>query len=164
MSHRGMEQVPTGKIDNSSPAAFAWAVMPPNPDLEAEMLTRLMVKFGTSEPRRRARRRAVRVAARRARVEKDTDGVHATRGRRDLRPRAGVASGLALDRSGFTVVDRDRSKRSVFRSLFGDPDADIEASATQGWMSKLMFWKQRRGARSPSSTGSPSSSRRRAAS
>ena len=25
ISHRGMEQVPTGKIDNSSPAAFAWA-------------------------------------------------------------------------------------------------------------------------------------------
>ena len=50
VSHRGMEQVPTGKIDNSSPAAFAWALMPPNPDLEAEMLTRLMVKFGTSEP------------------------------------------------------------------------------------------------------------------
>ena len=50
VSHRGMEQVPTGKIDNSSPAAFAWALMPPNPDLEAEMLTRLMVRFGTSEP------------------------------------------------------------------------------------------------------------------
>ena len=32
ISHRGMEQVPTAKIDNRQPAAFAWAVMPPNPE------------------------------------------------------------------------------------------------------------------------------------
>ena len=54
VSHRGMEQVPTAKIDNSSPAGFAWAVMPPNPELEAEMLARLMVKFGAPEPAARA--------------------------------------------------------------------------------------------------------------
>ena len=28
VSHRGMEQVPTAKVDNVSPAGFAWAVMP----------------------------------------------------------------------------------------------------------------------------------------
>ena len=49
VSHRGMEQVPTTKIDNSQPAGFAWAVMPPNPNLEAEMLSRLMIRFGTPE-------------------------------------------------------------------------------------------------------------------
>ena len=31
ISSRVMEQVPTAKIDNSSPAAFAWALLPPNP-------------------------------------------------------------------------------------------------------------------------------------
>jgi hypothetical protein len=35
-----------------------WAVMPPNPSLEAEMLTRLMMKFGTPEPVARGGRRA----------------------------------------------------------------------------------------------------------
>ena len=49
VSHRGMEQVPTVKIDNVQPAAFAWAAMPPNPNLEAEMLSRLMVRFGAPE-------------------------------------------------------------------------------------------------------------------
>src|SRR5206468_5842400 len=49
VSQRRMEQVPTTKIDNVSPAGFAWAVMPPNPGVESEFLTRLMVKFGTSE-------------------------------------------------------------------------------------------------------------------
>ena len=45
LSHRGMEQVPTTTIDNRNPAGFAWAVMPPDPNLEAEMLSRLMMRF-----------------------------------------------------------------------------------------------------------------------
>jgi len=38
VSHRGMEQVPTTKVDNVQGAGFAWGLMPPNPGLEAEML------------------------------------------------------------------------------------------------------------------------------
>ena len=51
VSQRRMEQVPTVMIDKVSPAGFAWAVMPPSPGIEAEFLTRLMVKFGTTEAR-----------------------------------------------------------------------------------------------------------------
>jgi uncharacterized lipoprotein len=49
VSHRGMEQVPTTKIDNVQGAGFAWAVMPANPSLEAEMLSRMMMRFGAPE-------------------------------------------------------------------------------------------------------------------
>ena len=77
VSHRGMEQVPTAKIDNVQGAAFAWAVMPPNPKLEAEMLSRLMMRFGTPE----AQAVALAVAGRRRRraaftraLEKSADG------------------------------------------------------------------------------------------
>ena len=49
VSHRGMEQVPTTKIDNVQGAGFAWGLMPPNPGLEAEMLSRLMMRFGAPE-------------------------------------------------------------------------------------------------------------------
>src|SRR5689334_14420400 len=49
ISHRGMEQVPTVKIDNVQGAGFAWGLMPPNPGLEAEMLSRLMMRFGAPE-------------------------------------------------------------------------------------------------------------------
>src|SRR5438874_1646471 len=49
VSHRGMEQVPTVMMDNRYGAGFAWAVMPPNPNLEAEMLSRLMMRFGAAE-------------------------------------------------------------------------------------------------------------------
>ena len=51
LSQRRVEQVPTVMIDKVSPAGFAWAVMPPSPGIEAEFLTRLMVKFGTTEAR-----------------------------------------------------------------------------------------------------------------
>ena len=41
ISHRGMEQMPTAMIAGRRRSAFAWAVLPPNPDLESEMLSRL---------------------------------------------------------------------------------------------------------------------------
>jgi outer membrane protein assembly factor BamC len=48
--------------------------------------------------------------------------------------------GLALDRSGFTVVDRDRSNGLYF-VRYSDPDADI-SKRDQGWLSKLAFWRK----------------------
>jgi outer membrane protein assembly factor BamC len=141
VSHRGMEQVPTVKIDNVSPAGFAWAVMPPNPGLEAEMLTKLMMKFGATE---NVAVQSVRAAtnpppsAEHARIDKAADGS----------PRLTVDEsfdrtwrrvGLALDRIGFTVVDRDRSKGLYFVRY---ADTDVEAKDTS-FMSKLMFWKDK---------------------
>lgn len=139
ISHRGMEQVPTGKIDNSSPAAFAWAVMPPNPALESEMLTRLMMKFGTPEPAARAAVVEASIAPDRATIEKNPDGSYKLTVQ-DPFDRTWRRVGLALDRGGFTVVDRDRS-RGVYFVRYGDPDA-LAAKANQaGLLDKLMFWK-----------------------
>ena len=139
ISHRGMEQVPTGKIDNSSPAAFAWALMPPNPDLEAEMLTRLMVRFGTSEPQAVAAVAQASAQPERARVEKGNDGVPRLVVDETF-DRAWRRVGLALDRSGFTVVDRDRSN-GLYYVRYSDPDAEI-SKRDQGWLAKLMFWRK----------------------
>jgi outer membrane protein assembly factor BamC len=47
--------------------------------------------------------------------------------------------GLALDRVGFTVEDRDRSK-GIFFVRYIDPDADLK-NTSQGWLQKLQFWK-----------------------
>ena len=142
VSHRGMEQVPTGKIDNSSPAAFAWALMPPNPDLEAEMLTRLMVKFGASEPQAIAAVAQAASQPERARVEKGNDGVPRLVVDETF-DRAWRRVGLALDRSGFTVVDRDRSN-GLYYVRYADPDADIN-KRDQGFLAKLMFWRKEEG-------------------
>ena len=144
LSHRGMEQVPTTKIDNASPAAFAWAVLPPNPDLEAEMLARLMQRFGAPETVATAAVASTAPNARpsaadKARLEKNADG-SSQLVVDDAFDRAWRRVGLALDRTGFTVVDRDRST-GVYFVRFADPDIDVSKARDQGWLAKLMFWK-----------------------
>lgn len=140
VSHRGTEQVPTAMSDRV-PAAFTWAVTPPNPGLEAEMLTRLMMRFGTPAPAATAAVRAssgTAGAPDRARVEKAPDGTSRLVVD-DSFDRAWRRVGLALDRVGFTVVDRDRSKGTYF-VRYADPDAD-GGKKEKGFLEKLMFWK-----------------------
>jgi outer membrane protein assembly factor BamC len=50
--------------------------------------------------------------------------------------------GLALDRVGFTVEDRDRSK-GLFFVRYIDPDRDIAAEnkSKESFVDKLKFWK-----------------------
>ena len=137
ISARAMEQVPTTTIDHAG-AAFVWAVVPPNPEVEAEMLTRLMMKFGAPET---AARMAVAQAAslpEKARVEKNADGTYKLTVD-DQFDRAWRRVGLALDRIGFTVVDRDRS-RGVYFVRFGDPDSASASTSDSIW-TKLQFWK-----------------------
>jgi outer membrane protein assembly factor BamC len=139
ISHRGMEQIPTTKVDNSSPAAFAWAPTPENPELEAEMLSRLMVRFGASEPQAEAAVAQSTAQPDRARIEKQ-DGV-AKLVVDDSFDRAWRRVGQALDRRGLTVVDRDRSK-GLYYVRYADPEADMsKKDREKGFLSKLMFWK-----------------------
>jgi outer membrane protein assembly factor BamC len=137
ISARAMEQVPTTTIDHAG-AGFVWAVVPPNPESEAEMLTRLMIKFGTPETVARTAIAQAASAPEKARVEKNSDGSYKLMVD-DQFDRAWRRVGLALDRIGFTVVDRDRS-RGVYFVRFGDPDTLPKGTAESIW-SKLQFWK-----------------------
>jgi len=142
ISHRGMEQVPTTKIDNVQGAGFAWGLMPPNPGLEAEMLSRLMMRFGVPEATAEAATSpaAAATAPVHARLEK-ADGISKLVVD-DPFDRAWRRVGLALDRTGFTVVDRDRSKGLYF-VRYSDPD--LAKKKQEGWLTdtltKLQFWK-----------------------
>jgi outer membrane protein assembly factor BamC len=138
VSQRRMEQVPTTKIDNVSPAAFAWAVMPPSPGIEVEFLTRLMVKFGTSDLQaaQMVQTALAPVAPEKARIDKAPDGTSRLYVD-DTFDRVWRRVGLALDRVGFTVVDRDRSK-GVYFVRYSDPDTTVKDT---GFLSKLMFWR-----------------------
>ncbi len=142
VSSRVMEQVPTAKIDNSSPVAFAWAVLPPNPGLDAEWLARLMVRFGIPETQANDSLRATApggaAAPDRAQLEKAPDGVNQLV-LDDSFDRAWRRVGLALDRIGFTVVDRDRSKGQYY-VRYSDPET---AAKNEGFLTKLMFWKSK---------------------
>ena len=142
VSSRVMEQVPTAKIDNSSPVAFAWAVLPPNPGLDAEWLARLMVRFGIPETQANDSLRATApggtAAPDRAQLEKAPDGVNQLV-LDDSFDRSWRRVGLALDRIGFTVVDRDRSKGQYY-VRYSDPET---AAKNEGFLTKLMFWKSK---------------------
>jgi outer membrane protein assembly factor BamC len=143
VSHRGMEQVPTTKVDNVQGAGFAWGLMPPNPGLEAEMLSRLMMRFGTPEAVAEAATSpsAAASAPQHARLEK-ADGLSKLVVD-DAFDRAWRRVGLALDRTGFTVVDRDRSSGTYF-VRFADPDTEMaRKDRDKGFLSKLFtFWKK----------------------
>jgi outer membrane protein assembly factor BamC len=141
VASRVMEQVPTAKIDNSSPAAFAWALMPPNPGLDAEWLGRLMVRFGMPDTQVQESLRATApggTVQERAKLQKASDGVNQLV-LDDGFDRAWRRVGLALDRIGFTVVDRDRSKGEYF-VRYSDPET---AARNEGLLTKLMFWKDK---------------------
>ena len=49
--------------------------------------------------------------------------------------------GLALDRVGFTVEDRDRSK-GLFFVRYIDPEADAKSGQDKGFLDKLAFWRK----------------------
>ena len=140
ISHRGSEQRPMKIGQGGSPEDWNWTPSPPNPQLEAEFLERLMVALGTPAPAAAQALAADSKAPERARIDKGTDGVRLVVD--DTFDRAWRRVGLALDRTGFTVVDRDRSKGLYF-VRYANPE--LEKKKTEGWLAdtlnKMQFWK-----------------------
>jgi len=136
ISHRGAAQLPT-KNDHGVPEDFVWQPVPPDPELEAEFLGRLMIAFGTPEPQATQALAALPKAPERARIEKSADGANRLVVD-DGFDRAWRRVGLALDRTGFTVVDRDRSQ-GLYYVRYSNPD--LEVKKDKGVLEKLKFWK-----------------------
>jgi outer membrane protein assembly factor BamC len=135
ISHRGMYEIYT----NEGRSDTKWQPRPADPELEAEMLRRLMVRLGVEESRAKTM-----VAAEqrqdRAKLSRATDGAGALL-LEEAFDRAWRRVGLALDRVGFTVEDRDRSQGLYF-VRYVDPDIDgKKKDDDKGFLSKLMFWK-----------------------
>lgn len=135
ISHRGMEEVYTERV-SAGQADTRWQPRPPDPDLEAEMLRRLMVRFGVDDSRAKAQI-AAPPAALRATLTRGDDGA-GTLALNEQFDRAWRRVGLALDRVGFTVEDRDRSK-GLYYVRYIDPQTDNK-SDQGGFLSKLKFW------------------------
>jgi outer membrane protein assembly factor BamC len=133
VSHRGLEEVQVGV---NSPE-FRWQQRPSDTDLEAEMLRRIMVRFGTPEGvAKDSLARSQAPAPARAQITKAADGTSSLTVADDF-DRAWRRVGLALDRIGFTVEDRDRSKGLYF-VRYADTDA---APQKEGYLSRLAFWR-----------------------
>lgn len=133
ISHRGMEEVYTSSAKDDT----RWQPRQPDPELEAEMLRRLMVRLGSEEKRAEASLASVK-AEPRAKLAKADDG-SGTLEVQERFDRAWRRVGLALDRVGFTVEDRDRSKGLYF-VRYVDPEVD-NSKKESSMFSKLAFWK-----------------------
>ena len=128
ISHRGVEEVYSGPQKEST----VWTARPNDPGLEAQFLARLMTRLGSSDDAQS--KTAVAGAV--------LQPLHATlagaAGARHLEvdegfDRAWRRVGLALDRVGFTVEDRDRTQGLYF-VRYVNPDATV----TEGFFKKLL--------------------------
>jgi outer membrane protein assembly factor BamC len=133
ISHRGMYEI----YVNEGKSETKWQPRPAEPELEAEMLRRLMVRLGTDETRAKSLM-AVEPKQERAKLTRAADGAGALTLQEPF-DRAWRRVGLALDRVGFTVEDRDRTQGLYFVRYI-DPEMD-NRKKDDGWMSKLAFWK-----------------------
>ncbi len=106
-------------------------------DIDAELLRRLMVKLGIAEKQSRSII-ANPVQEKRASMSKATDGM-LTLSLNDPFDRAWRRVGLALDRVGFLVEDRNRSQ-GLFYVRYSDIEADMPDENKKGILDKLKFW------------------------
>lgn len=136
ISHRGVEEVYTGDRQDYT----VWQARPADPELEAEFLRRFMVRLGVDEPLATTKV-AGEAQPERAKLVRMPDGTSSLVVDETF-DRAWRRVGLALDRVGFTVEDRDRSK-GIFFVRYIDPEKDAQdgGKRDQGFLSKLMFWK-----------------------
>ena len=133
ISHRGMEEVYTSSAKDET----RWQPRAADPELEAEMLRRLMVRLGTEEKRADVAIAQAK-AEPKAKLANSDDGSGGVEVQERF-DRAWRRVGLALDRVGFTVEDRDRTKGLYF-VRYVDPHLDARKEE-KGFLSKLAFWK-----------------------
>lgn len=137
ISHRGMYEVYATEGKDKT----VWQPRPADPELEAEMLRRLMVRFGVEEARAEtliAQQRSpemARIVGAELEMDEGFD-------------RAWRRVGLALDRVGFAVEDRDRS-RGTYYVRYIDPQIDNATKQDEGLLSKLAFWRSDKEQASP---------------
>ena len=125
VSHRGLVEVTV-----SGSTGTVWQPVPPNSELEAEFLRRMMVKLGVAQEQSK-----VLVAAGATRSTSNVanvNGVPVVQMEEGF-DRAWRRVGLTLDRTGFTVEDRDRALGTYF-VRYVDVTSDRKDS---GFLSKL---------------------------
>ncbi|MGY4829677.1 outer membrane protein assembly factor BamC [Sphaerotilaceae bacterium SBD11-9] len=132
IAHRGLEEVYTSSLKDNT----TWKARPNDPLLEGEMLSRLMVKLGAKNEAAQAAvaqaASAPTLTATRARVIEGRPA--ATLQIDESFDRAWRRVGLALDRSGFTVEDRDRAQGTYYVRYVDPAEAGKEEPGFFGKM------------------------------
>jgi outer membrane protein assembly factor BamC len=125
ITHSAMEEVLTGQDKTSS----RWETRPRSPALEAAILQKLMQKFGLTEDQSQKLIAQARPAG--AKVAIDQNGGTSTLDLAEPFDRAWLRVGLALDRTNFTVDNRDREK-GIYYVHYSDSMADLKKEGLFG--------------------------------
>lgn len=132
LTHRGMQQKITSASDGERPV---WEARPNDPELEIEMLNRIMVYLGVAEERARRSLAREEDRAPRSQLIKGHDGQAELLIEEDF-ARSWRVVGVALDRVGFLVEDRDRSVGTYFVRY-----RDLDMKEEKGLLSRMAFWR-----------------------
>lgn len=116
VTHYGMQEVFTSELKDRT----SWTARPNDPQLEAEMLQRMMVKLGAKPDEAVVVVAAATPTSSAARARVLTGQAGANLQVDENFDRAWRRVGLALDRNGFTVEDRDRSTGTYY-VRYADP-------------------------------------------
>lgn len=134
ISHRGMIEVYT----NSAQERTRWQPRPTDTAMEAELLQRLLVRLAQPQ----APRSVVEATAKPAEVPDTAPVARVVRAQNETQvqvsesfDRAWRRVGLALDRGGFTVEDRDRAA-GFYYVRYLDPEYEAREREKQGMFSK----------------------------
>ncbi|MDK2124269.1 outer membrane protein assembly factor BamC [Parachitinimonas caeni] len=151
LSQRKMEEVYSDRQQTTT----IWTPRPSQPEREAEMLKKLMLRMGVGEETAAAVADAtskpattINTATANARMEQQADG------KRqivlvDTFDRAWRRVGLALDRTGYVVTDRDRAMGTFYvKAIIARGGAEEE-----GFWSKLAFWRDKSAGTDPKASG-----------
>lgn len=142
ISHRGMVEDFTSASDRTQ---FLWKPSPVDPEMEVEFLKRLMVRLGGSQGAADAALGSTPAnspsapASSRALIVQEGEQVSMLVS--DSLDQAWRRVGLSLDRTNFTVEDRDRSK-GIYFVRYVEPDADKNAP---GFFARMFGAKAKEG-------------------
>ena len=144
ISHRGMVEVyvTEGKSETR------WQPRDADPTLEAEMLRRLMFKFdGVDEAEAKKLAKEIDGGGKAVSLDKARMGTAPDGGAMlivdDNFDRSWRRIGLALDRVGFTVEDRERNQGLYYVRYVDSDDKSVVEKGEGGFWSSLAFWRSK---------------------
>ncbi len=131
LTHYGMEEI----IENETTERTIWKPRPRDPELEAEMLGRMMVYLGVEEQKAKTMLARTETQKIERTVISRNDLGNSRLIVRETFPRAWRRTGVSLDRINFVVKDRNREE-GIYYVQYSDPLAEEKG----GFFSGLKFW------------------------
>lgn len=140
VTHRGMIEAyrddgSTQLRNTTAHVDTIWKPRPSDPVLEADMLALMLQHFGMDEQTARATVKAPAEQLTKAELSADGKSLNVF----DAYDRAWRRVGLAIERSGFIISDRDRAKGTYYVRR---ADTDIAKEESTNYLGKLAFWRK----------------------